>query len=68
MPDLPPGGLTGPATRSSATAGSAFFADRLGDDLLLAQFSCHGVKDDSGQLYFATADTELANLDATAVP
>ena len=45
-----------------------FFADRSRDDLLLLHFSCHGVKDDSGQLYFATADTELANLDATAVP
>jgi hypothetical protein len=45
-----------------------FFADRQHDDLLLAHFSCHGVKDDSGQLYFATPDTELRNLDATAVP
>ena len=47
---------------------AAFFADRSRDDLLLAHLSCHGVKDDSGQLYFATADTELRNLDATAVP
>jgi caspase domain-containing protein len=45
-----------------------FFTDRSREDLLLLHFSCHGVKDDSGQLYFATADTELANLDATAVP
>jgi hypothetical protein len=47
---------------------AAFFADRERDDLVLAHFSCHGVKDDSGQLYFATPDTELQNLDATAVP
>jgi hypothetical protein len=47
---------------------AAFFADRGRDDLVLAHFSCHGVKDDSGQLYFATPDTELQNLDATAVP
>jgi Caspase domain len=47
---------------------SAFFAGRVRDDLLLVHFSCHGVKDASGQLYFATADTELADLDATAVP
>jgi Caspase domain len=46
----------------------SFFTDRSRDDLLLLHFSCHGVKDDAGQLYFATADTELANLDATAVP
>jgi hypothetical protein len=46
----------------------AFFAGRSRDDLALLHFSCHGVKDDSGQLYFATTDTELANLDATAVP
>jgi Caspase domain len=45
-----------------------FFADRHRDDLLLAHLSCHGVKDDNGQLYFATADTELTNLDATAMP
>jgi hypothetical protein len=47
---------------------AAFFADRDRDDLLLAHLSCHGVKDDSGELYFATADTELTSLDATAVP
>jgi hypothetical protein len=47
---------------------ATFFADRGRDDLLLVHFSCHGVKDDSGQLYFATTDTELRNLDATAVP
>jgi hypothetical protein len=44
-----------------------FFADRSRDDLLLLHFSCHGIKDESGQLYFATTDTELSNLDATAV-
>jgi hypothetical protein len=38
------------------------------DDLLLLHFSCHGLKDDSGQLYFAAADTEVAYLDATAIP
>ncbi|MEA2281176.1 MAG: hypothetical protein QOK21_1783 [Solirubrobacteraceae bacterium] len=47
---------------------SAFFADRTPDDLLLVHVGCHGVKDDDGRLYFATADTELAHLDATAVP
>ena len=45
-----------------------FFASTTRDDLLLLYFSCHGIKEDGGQLYFATADTELFNLDATAVP
>jgi Caspase domain len=44
-----------------------FFANRRRDDLLLAHFSCHGVKDDEGQLFFATANTELGSLDTTAV-
>ena len=44
-----------------------FFADRKRDDLLLLHFSCHGLKDDSGQLYFAASDTEVENLEATAI-
>src|SRR3954454_17663142 len=47
---------------------AAFFGDRRRDDLLLLHFSCHGLKDDSGQLYFATTDTEVAYLDASSVP
>jgi uncharacterized caspase-like protein len=47
---------------------AAFFADCAHDDLLLVHFSCHGVKDDDGILYFATPDTEVAYLDATALP
>jgi WD40 repeat protein len=47
---------------------ASFFADRSPDDTLLVHFSCHGVKDESGQLYFAAADTELVALDATALP
>ena len=46
---------------------AAFFSDRARDDLLLLHFSCHGLKDDSGHLYFAATDTEVAQLDATAV-
>jgi hypothetical protein len=46
---------------------ATFFADRGRDDLLLLHFSCHGLKDDSGQLYFAAPDTEVAHLDATAL-
>ncbi len=44
-----------------------FFADRRQDDLLLLHLSCHGVKDDSGELYFAATDTALDLLEATAV-
>lgn len=46
---------------------SAFFSNRGRDDLLVAHFSCHGVKDDDGHLYFASSDTEMSDLDATAV-
>ena len=44
-----------------------FFADRRPDDLLLLHFSCHGVKDDAGELYFAATDTRLDLLEASAV-
>jgi Caspase domain len=44
-----------------------FFADRRPDDLLLVHFSCHGVKDEDGELYFAAANTQLRRLGATAV-
>jgi hypothetical protein len=44
-----------------------FFADRRPDDLLLVHFSCHGIKDEDGELYFATANTALRRLGATAV-
>jgi hypothetical protein len=44
-----------------------FFTDRSPDDLLLLHFSCHGVKDEGGELYFATTNTKLRLLGATAV-
>ena len=34
-----------------------FFADRRPDVLLVAHFSCHGVKDEDGELYFAASNT-----------
>jgi uncharacterized caspase-like protein len=46
---------------------SRFFADRGRDDLLLVHFSCHGLKNESGGLYFAAPDTEVAHLDVTSV-
>ena len=45
-----------------------FFADRGVDDLLLLHYSGHGVKDETGDLYFAAANTELEYLSATGVP
>jgi hypothetical protein len=44
-----------------------FFRDRRPQDLLLLHFSCHGVKDDRGELYLAATDTELDLLSATGV-
>lgn len=44
-----------------------FFADRRRNDLLLLYFSCHGVKDQSGHLYFATTDTQFRRLAATGI-
>jgi hypothetical protein len=45
-----------------------FFSDRDRDDLLLVHFSCHGVKDDDGNLYLATPNSKLRNLLSTTVP
>lgn len=44
-----------------------FFTDRGTEDLLLLHFSCHGVKDADGELYFAVANTKLRCLGATGV-
>jgi|CZKY01.1.fsa_nt_gi hypothetical protein len=44
-----------------------FFAERNRDDLLLLYFSGHGVKDEDGQLYLATADTKHKLLRSTAL-
>jgi hypothetical protein len=45
----------------------AFFSDRRPQDLLLLHLSCHGVKDQRGDLYFAARDTLLGSLKASAV-
>ncbi|MGW2834977.1 caspase family protein [Streptomyces sp. NPDC001286] len=44
-----------------------FFNDRSRADTLLLHFSCHGLKSESGELYFAAHDTEPPLLAATAV-
>ncbi|WP_316750590.1 caspase, EACC1-associated type [Streptomyces herbicida] len=45
-----------------------FFSDRRPSDTLLLHFSCHGLKSESGALYFAATDTLPRLLDSTAVP
>jgi len=50
-----------------AEAVEEFFVDRSPDDLLLVHFSCHGVKDEDGELYFAATNTKLRLLGATAL-
>ena len=44
-----------------------FFSGRKPDDLLLLYFSCHGVKDTTGRLYFATTNTTFDLLRSTGV-
>ncbi len=44
-----------------------FFADRAAEDLLLLHFSCHGLKNASGELFLAVADTRPTRLASTAV-
>jgi hypothetical protein len=47
---------------------SEFFRDRARDDLLLLHLSCHGLKDEDGTLYFASSNTAVEHLEATAIP
>ncbi|MFC7988324.1 caspase family protein [Streptomyces pilosus] len=44
-----------------------FFLDRRRDDLLLLHLSCHGLKNDNGELHFAAADTDRRLLASTSV-
>jgi hypothetical protein len=44
-----------------------FFSDRHPDDLLLLHISSHGIKDETGELHFATRDTSLRRLASTSV-
>ena len=47
---------------------SEFFRDRGRDDLLLLHVACHGLKDEDGTLYFASSNTAVEHLEATAIP
>lgn len=44
-----------------------FYIDRNRNDLLLLYLSGHGIKDETGQLYFATQNTQRKLLRSTAV-
>jgi hypothetical protein len=50
-----------------ALAVEEFFADRQPDDMLLMHFSCHGIKDEDGELYFAMSNSMLHRLASTAL-
>ncbi len=43
------------------------FADSRPEDVLLLHFSCHGLKSDSGELFFAASNTLPNRLGSTAV-
>jgi hypothetical protein len=47
---------------------SEFFRNRTRDDLLLLHVACHGLKDEDGTLYFASSNTAVEHLEATAIP
>jgi hypothetical protein len=44
------------------------FSDSRPDDVLLLYFSGHGLKDDSGELFFAGSETRPSRLASSAVP
>src|SRR5262249_14659256 len=46
----------------------SFFTTGKPDDLLLLHFSCHGIKSEAGELFFATRNTRPTLLRSTAVP
>jgi branched-chain amino acid transport system substrate-binding protein len=50
------------------TAIERFFTAGQPDDLLLLHLSCHGLKSDAGELFFAARNTDPGLLRSTAVP
>lgn len=44
------------------------FATGRPDDVLLVHFSCHGLKSESGELFFAARNTRPDRLGSTAIP
>ena len=60
--------LLDPDPQQMRMALNRLFVERQRDDLLVLYFSGHGVVDDFSNFHFTSAHTELAFLDATAIP
>jgi hypothetical protein len=60
--------LINPSHARATRAIAGYFSDRRPGDLLLLHVSCHGIKDEHGDLFLAAADTDLALLSATGIP
>jgi hypothetical protein len=59
--------ILNPSWYEAQPAITKFFKDRERDDFLVMFFAGHGVKDSSGYLYLTFKDTELDDLDGTAI-
>jgi Caspase domain len=59
--------LSNPTSWEAAEKIEQLFNDRHPTDLVLLHFSCHGLKDDSGELYLAARNTRPHLLRSTAV-
>ncbi|WP_093851200.1 caspase, EACC1-associated type [Streptomyces pini] len=60
-------GLTDPTAQEIRSGVDDFLSGRGTDELLLVYFSCHGLLDARGRLYFAGADTRKGRLASTGV-
>ncbi|MEH1800289.1 MAG: caspase family protein [Nostoc sp.] len=58
--------LLNPQRHEMEEAIETFFENRQKDDLLLLFFSGHGIKDESGKLYFAARNTRKTDKGVTA--
>lgn len=59
--------LQNPDRQTMEEAIETLFSDRARDEIVLLFFSGHGIKDDSGNLYFATRTTRQNRFMSTAV-
>ena len=59
--------LHNPSSSAAAERVEQVLADRRSTDLVLLHFSCHGLKDESGELYLAATNTRPDLLGSTAI-
>ncbi|MFI5888921.1 caspase family protein [Actinoplanes sp. NPDC051513] len=59
--------LHNPSSSEASERVEQTLADRQSTDLVLLHFSCHGLKDDSGELYLAATNTRPDLLGSTAI-